>query len=190
MLSQYEQLKEKLDEIKDLSESFSGDLQAVVCKGLIDAMLFGQSASSQSALTNNTGSTLPLNISPNSPSADIVETTSGRREWPGVASFDPVARRLSISVRDWKTKSKIQQGMRCAYVILRAWERFTGEEAVSSRDVVTPVLKEHRLYDGNLRSALSKDKGIHRNSDMLWLDVPAKDAADKIIAEVLTGDVE
>jgi hypothetical protein len=192
-MNRYEELKGKLAEIKALSMEFPDELQPIVCKGLIDALSSpilpnSSAARGAAALHGSSESNAEPRHVATAVSGGVVQTPSGRLDWPGVATFDPISRRLSITVRDWKVTSKKQQGIRCAYLIIRAWEKFTGEESLSSRDVMTPILQEHRLYDGNLRHALAQDKGIHRDKDTLWLDVPGKSEADRIIAEIIGAD--
>jgi len=192
-MNRFDVLKSKLSEIKELSTGFPENLQAVVCKGLIDS-LYGDSVSESANGRDLRGPQQKLLAPPSSGDngaaqlGDILTTASGRREWPGIASFEPSSGKFSISVRNWKAKARTEQARRLAYVAIRAREKLTGEETTSSRDFVTPLLKEHRLYDGNSRSVLANDKGIQRDGDELRLDVPGKAEADRIIAEILSDD--
>lgn len=110
-------------------------------------------------------------------------------EIPGIAKLTKDGS-LEITIRDLKAKSKADAALRLALVIIRAHERLTHKESVSSRRTVTPALKGWRLYDPNIRHRLASYAGIIRKRDELSLDIPAKAEADKYIAEIKDPNVK
>jgi hypothetical protein len=111
------------------------------------------------------------------------------KEIKGIAHIDDQGK-FHLSVRDPKANSANKAARRLAYIAIRAHEELTGEGKVSSKAIVVPTLEAWRCYDGNTRTILANDKGIHREGDLVWLDTPAKDEADKFIKEVLDDKVE
>ena len=109
-------------------------------------------------------------------------------ELPGIARRTANGE-LEVTVRDLKAKSTIDAAMRLAHIVIYANEKLKGERAVSSRKVLSPILKEWRAYDGNTRLALARHKGIHRDGDQLSLDAIAKKDAEKYIGEILDDSV-
>ena len=112
-----------------------------------------------------------------------------QEELPGIARVTANGS-LEITVRDLKARSTIDAALRLAHIVIYANEKLKGERAVSSRKILTPILKEWRTYDGNTRPALARHKGIHRDGDLLSLDAIAKKEAEKYIAEVLDESVQ
>jgi hypothetical protein len=115
--------------------------------------------------------------------SNTAEPTSPIQEIPGVAKLSPSGD-LRITIRDLKAKSGLDAAVRLALVAIYAHERLLGEP-MSSRRTLTPVLKEWRLYDGNTRARLSKEKGIIRDGDALHLDAHSRRDAERIIEEIL-----
>ena len=91
---------------------------------------------------------------------------------------------FKITVRDLKAKNGIDAAMRLALIAIYCHKRLTGEEWTSSRNIVTPALKNYRLYSGNSRTALGKHKGVIRDGDALTLDMHAEAEAEEYIAEI------
>jgi hypothetical protein len=109
-------------------------------------------------------------------------------EIPGIARLTTDGN-LEITVRDLKAKNTIDAAIRLAHVVIYASEKLNGEAAVSSRRVLTPILKEFRAYDGNTRTALAGHKGIRRNGDLLSLDLIAKKEAERYVIEILDASI-
>lgn len=61
---------------------------------------------------------------------------------------------------------------------------------MSSRKNLTPILKEWRLYDGNTRARLSKERGILRDGDNLSLDAHARRDAERFIEEISDPEIK
>jgi len=110
----------------------------------------------------------------------------GDNEIPGVALFE--AEEVKFTIRDPKAESAADAVRRLAYVAIRATQLLTGEEKVSSRNIVVPLLRDFRVYNGNARGTLSKERGITRDGDLLSLDTPATHQADDYIKAI--QDVE
>lgn len=91
---------------------------------------------------------------------------------------------LKITARDLKGKGINDTAVRLAHVVLYSYRALTSEKWVSSRKILTPILKDHRVYTGNSRTALSQCKGIVRDGDMLTLDVLAQADAERFIEEI------
>jgi hypothetical protein len=115
--------------------------------------------------------------------------TLADREFPGIARLTP-SNELEVTIRDLKANSTVDAAVRLAHVVIYANEKLTGERAVSSRKVLSPILKEWKAYDGNTRAALARHKGIHRDDDLLSLDSIAKQDAEKYIIEILDESVQ
>ncbi|NIM05766.1 MAG: hypothetical protein GTO55_05965 [Armatimonadetes bacterium] len=104
-------------------------------------------------------------------------------EIPGIAMLD-ADDKIHLTIRDIKAKSANDAAVRLALVAIRAHEKLTGQQEVSSRKVVVPILKGWRAYDGNTRVALADYRGIQRKGDLLYLDSHARTEADAIIREI------
>lgn len=115
----------------------------------------------------------------------VIELT--QRELPGVARLSDNGD-LRITARDLKAKSGLDAGVRLAHVAIYAHERLTGQP-LSSRKGLTPLLKEWRLYDGNVRARLAKERGIIRSDDSLSLDAHARRDAERYVDEILNDEL-
>lgn len=104
-------------------------------------------------------------------------------EIPGIAVLTN-AGELRITARDLKAKSGLDAAVRLAHVAIYAHQKLTGN-SISSRSGLTPLLQEWRLYDGNTRARLKKEKGILRDGDLMKLDAHARRAAETFIDEIL-----
>lgn len=109
-------------------------------------------------------------------------------EMPGIAKL--IGEELKIIARDIKAASTNDAAIRLELMAIRAHEKLTGSESVSSRHVITPILKSWRCYTANTRKAIANHKGIIRTGDMLSLDHHAKSEADQYIEECLDPNVE
>ncbi len=110
-------------------------------------------------------------------------------EMPGIARLT-ASGELEVIVRDLKARSTVDAAIRLAHVVIYANEKLKGERTVSSRAVLSPILKEWRAYDGNTRPALARHRGIHRDGDALSLDTIAKKEAEKYIDEILDDTIQ
>ncbi len=104
-------------------------------------------------------------------------------ELAGIARLQ--AGRLRLTIRDLKARNTNDAALRLAHIILFAHEQLTGRPEASSRNVLVPLLKEWRAYDGNTRKALAACRGIVRNGDTVSLDVHARRDAEGFVREVL-----
>jgi len=116
-----------------------------------------------------------------------VQTAAGG-EIPGIAKF--VGEELRIIARDIKASSTNDAAIRLVHMAIRANEILTGSETVSSRHIVTPILKTWRAYTGNTRPAIANQKGILRNGDLVGLDEHGKRDADEFMRQSLDASVE
>lgn len=127
-------------------------------------------------------------FSPVSQASSIEIPAAGGGEIPGVAKF--VGEELRIIARDIKASSTNDAAIRLVHIAIRANERLTGSESVSSRHVVTPILKAWRTYTGNTRGAITNQKGVLRNGDLVSLDEHGKRDADEYMRQILDPSVE
>jgi len=127
-------------------------------------------------------------FSPSSqPSLGTLPVTSGG-EIPGIAKF--VGDELRVLARDIKASSTNDAAIRLVHIAIRANEALTGSATVSSRHIVTPILKAWRAYTGNTRPAIANQKGILRNGDLMSLDEHGKRDADEYMRQILDSSVE
>ena len=118
-----------------------------------------------------------------------ISEASGTKELAGIARLLDTGD-FRLTVRDLKATSANDAAVRLVHVAIRAYQQLTGEKVVSSKSVVVPLLKAWRVYDGNTRATLAKQRGILRNGDELDLDVHAQSDADRFIREALDANVE
>jgi hypothetical protein len=104
-------------------------------------------------------------------------------EIPGIAKLSQ-AGDVQLTVRDFKAKSANDAAVRLAHVVIAAAAKLTGESSVSSKNVIVPLLRKYRCYDGNTRSAIAGNKGLVRDGDLLSLDFHAEQYAEKVMAEI------
>lgn len=109
------------------------------------------------------------------------------KELAGIARLTD-AGDLKITVRDLKAKNGLDAAVRLAHIAIYAYEHLAGQP-LNSRKGLTPLLREWRLYDGNVRAKLAKERGIIRSGDNLTLDAHAKRDAERYIEEILSNDV-
>jgi hypothetical protein len=107
---------------------------------------------------------------------------------PGIARLSDSGD-LHLTVRDLKARSGLDAAVRLAYVAIYAYQKLAGR-ALSSPSGLTPLLKSWRLYDGNTRARLARDKGILRNGDDLSLDAHATRDAERFVQEILDDGIE
>jgi len=124
---------------------------------------------------------------PSSPRPQLNGSTPTGLEVPGVALLTDDGS-LRITVRDLKARNAIDAAKRLTYVAIAAFEQLTGSSP-SSRKIVTPILKDWRLYDGNTRHMISADKGILRSGDSLSLDLHARNEAEHFMSEIVDEQV-
>jgi len=117
----------------------------------------------------------------------VLEGATG--EIPGIAMLTE-AGELRLTVRDLKAKSANDAALRLAHIAIRAYQQLTGQKTMSSKNVLVPLLKDWRVYDGNTRATLARHKGIIRNGDELGLDFHAQADAEKFIKEALDNSIE
>ena len=104
------------------------------------------------------------------------------REIPGVARLTD-AGQLQMTLREVTARSRLEAAARVATVAIYAHQRLTGQP-LSSRRFLTPLLKEWRLYDGNTRSRLARERGIVRTGDSLSLDARARRDAEGFVNDM------
>ena len=117
-----------------------------------------------------------------------INTEQSQREIAGVARLTESGE-LRITARDLKAKSGLDAAMRLAYIAIYAHELLTNLP-FSSRKGLTPLLKEWRLYDGNARAKLSRERGIIRSGDNLSLDAHARLDAERYVNDILDVDIK
>jgi len=110
-------------------------------------------------------------------------------EIPGIAKLG-TSGELLWTIRDVKAKSANDAAIRLTHVAIWAAGKLTGSSTVSSKSVLVPLLKKWRIYDGNTRGALARERGIVRSGDEVSLDFHALQLAETYIAEILDSSIE
>lgn len=110
-------------------------------------------------------------------------------EIPGIARLEDDGT-LTLTVRDLKARSANEAAIRLAHVAIYAYCKLSGEKVASSRGIVTPLLQQWRVYDGNTRRVLKEHRGIIRNGDLLSLDAHSRAEAEQYIAEILDPSID
>ena len=124
---------------------------------------------------------------PSLATANISGTPHAQQELPGIARLTD-AGELRLTARDLKARSGLDAAVRLAHIAVYAHEKLTGQPLSSSKGL-TPLLKEWRLYDGNTRARLAKERGLVRSGDALSLDAHARRDAEKYIEEINNDEV-
>ncbi|MEK6208968.1 MAG: hypothetical protein AABM64_01160 [Pseudomonadota bacterium] len=140
---------------------------------------------SDSSLPLPLSSSLSSGVSSSSTPLPLIAATA--RELNGIARITDNGE-LRITARDLKAKSGLDAALRLAHIAIYAHERLTGQP-LSSRKGLTPLLREWRLYTGNVRAKLARERGIIRSSDSLLLDAHARRDAERYIEEILSDEV-
>lgn len=122
-------------------------------------------------------------------SQDSSTVNNLEKELPGIAKILNDGT-FQLTVRDLKAKNTNDAAIRLVHVILFAYEKLTGDTAVSSRHIITPLLKLWRAYTGNTRGAIYKHKGILKSGDKISLDAHSKKEAEIYINEILDKDIK
>jgi len=146
-------------------------------------------ASEKYAVALNTKPMIPSQLlNPSSQSSLGAPPAVSGGEIPGIAKF--VGEELRVLARDIKASSTNDAAIRLVHIAIRANETLTGSETVSSRHIVTPILKAWRAYTGNTRPAIANQRGILRNGDLMSLDEHGKRDADEYMRQILDSSVE
>lgn len=119
----------------------------------------------------------------------LLSTLGDKKEIAGIAQIQDNGN-FRLTVRNPKAKNTNDAAIRLAHIVIYAYTTLTGEETVSSKNVLMPILKEWRAYDGNTRGALAGHKGIIREGDLLSLDAHSKKDAEQFVADVLDNAIE
>ncbi|MGH2396565.1 MAG: hypothetical protein ACRDFW_06165 [bacterium] len=117
-------------------------------------------------------------------SAPTVTATPRGKEIPGIASLSDSGE-LHLTIRDPKAKSANDAALRIAHVALYSHAKLTGQASASSKNLLVPILRKYRVYDGNTRGILAKHKGLLREGDELSLDAFCQQEAETYIKEIL-----
>lgn len=115
-------------------------------------------------------------------------SSGSSREMPGIAMLTDTGE-IRITARDLKAQSAVDAAKRLIYLTLLASEQLKGEDKVSSRRVILPVLRAWRVYNGNTRSMMARDKGVIRAGDILSLDTFSRRAAEEYVHQISDDSV-
>jgi hypothetical protein len=115
--------------------------------------------------------------------------TGADGEIPGIAKLSPSGD-LLWTVRDVKARTANDAAIRLAHVAIWAANQLTGVQNISSKNVLVPLLRRWRVYDGNTRKALAAQRGIVRDGDSISLDFHAGQEAERYVNEILDPSVE
>lgn len=121
------------------------------------------------------------------PTPAAISSTPG--QIAGIAKLSQ-AGELQLTVRDLKARSTPDAAIRLVHVAIWASGKLLREPSVSSKKVLVPLMRRYRCYDGNVRGALAKDKGLVRDGDLLSLDFHAEQFAEKVVGEILDSAIE
>lgn len=173
MSTPYDDLIKEIPKFKELVADYPENLQPIILDALISEFRAPNRPTASDHAREHQKSTI----------SKPKVAGSHSREIPGIALLNGDGD-LKITLREVPGKTTNEKARQLAYIIIRVSEIFTGEPSVSSKRVLSPILKEWRLYTGNTRGVLAKDKGIVRDGDNLSLDVPAKKEADRILEQL------
>ncbi len=110
-------------------------------------------------------------------------------EIEGIAILEPEGK-IVFTLRDIKADSKVDAGVKLTLLAAYVHENLTGNEECSRREVINPLLKEWRAYDGGVRGEIANHNGIISvNNRTIKLDRHAKLEAKKIVARVLDSKI-
>jgi hypothetical protein len=122
--------------------------------------------------------------------ADLATTapSSTSNEMPGIACLTSDGE-YRVTMRDLKAKNKLDAANRLVHVCIYSYTQMQNLPDMPSR-LLTSILKDWRVYDGNTRVLISKSKGLIRTKEGgLALDAHAKRDALKYIAEILNDEI-
>jgi len=119
----------------------------------------------------------------------IAEGEVDTKEIPGIAILSEDGQ-FRLTVRDLKAKNLKDAAIRLVHVAIRAYTKLTGKTTAPSKNVILPLLKDWRVYDGNTRVAISRHKGVLRKGDEMSLDFHSQNDADQFIEEILDENVK
>ncbi|MBL7664537.1 MAG: hypothetical protein JNM93_05345 [Bacteriovoracaceae bacterium] len=113
-----------------------------------------------------------------------------KNEIPGIALVTDKGA-FKLTLRDTKAKSNNDAAIRLVLVSIYAHNLLTGSSEVSTKEIINPILKHWRVYDGNTRKAIAGHQGIIRASGgMLSLDYHATEEAKSYVKEISDPSVK
>lgn len=129
--------------------------------------------------------TAPTAPTPSQPPAGDPTPSEVEDEIPGIAIREGDGT-IKFTIRDIKAKNAKDAGIRLTLVAAYVHERLTGNPEISRKDILNPLLKSWRAYDGNIRGAISKHRGILQGAgrDLIKLDTHARNEAEDIIKQM------
>jgi hypothetical protein len=131
--------------------------------------------------TQRVGSETPARPTGNRPADE--------KEIAGIARVTPNGE-LHLTVRDLKARSANDAAIRIAHLTLLANERLNNSDSLSSKNVLVPILRRYRAYDGNTRGALAQHRGFARVGDQLSMDLHCKEEAEEFVKQILDPAVQ
>ena len=117
------------------------------------------------------------------------DQSGSEKEIPGIARVTQNGE-LHLTVRDLKARSANDAAVRIAHLALFANERLNRSESLSSKNVLVPMLRRYRAYDGNTRGALAQHRGFARAGDQLSMDLHCKEETEEFIKQILDPSVQ
>jgi hypothetical protein len=175
------------DAIRDISRSLRAlpnqDSQILVLEFVVKRLSLGELRKSQ--LSERPKDTF-LERAPTAIATASLDRKVG--EIPGIAKVTESGE-LKITIRDLKASSGLNAAVRLAHIAIHACESLL-DRGMSSRNELTPILKQWRVYDGNTRAKIGSDKGILRDGDVLTLDAHARRLAEQFINDILDPSIE
>ncbi len=118
-----------------------------------------------------------------------VVPSGDEKEIPGIARVTQNGE-FHLTVRDLKARSANDAAIRIAHLALLANERLNHSESLSSKNVLVPILRRYRAYDGNTRGALAQHRGFARAGDQLSMDLHCKEEAEEYMRQILDPSVQ
>ena len=117
-----------------------------------------------------------------------ITPTHGGKEIAGLTRLNGDGK-VEITVRDPKGRSAGDTAKRLIYLAIRA-AQLLGQETVSRKELLNPLLTRWRLNNGNTRRMIGSDRGLLKSGDSLSLDIPAAKEADEFLREALDPTVD
>lgn len=127
------------------------------------------------------------NASSNTRGVDFAQLPSD--QFAGIAEISPDGD-FVLTLRDLKAKSQLDAARRLIHIAIFTYSRLVKVPDMPSKEL-TKILKDWRVYDGNVRALISKSKGLIRTKDGgLALDAHSKNDAELFISEILNSEIK
>lgn len=180
MSEKYEKLILEMPKIAEVVKKFPENMQ----KEVFDRLVTEFNGSNNSTQTSSSSSSSSEVIKPEIKPKPI----TSENNFAGICTQR--SEKYHFTARDLKAKSARDAAKRLIYVVVYSYKQIMGEDTVSRKEVLNPLLEKWRLNNANTRGYISNDRGILQNGDLLSLDFHAEKEAKMFITEILDENKE